>query len=384
MKDSQDLRQYMSGLRSPQVLLEEWRLEQLRESRGIKVNINVDILKKLKELPVLTPVLGDYLDNLKVESGGSVVDSGGSVVDLESLLKIFFKILDLKKSIYSIGLKEGFILSRNFNERMVYGIISDHVNVLVGEKFIEKLKEEIDEINKKVKKEKEKEKEKERLRKEWLEKCLENKESIFEEYSRSVLKNPLDKLLYYNLLIEVLTVYLYVVSLYLSELISKELCMKELKLYEIRSDFEALSEFFNSRISTSLREKMKKVNPKIRKQVIAAYDTEYKTVSYGKNKLVSAQLSISGSLVLEVTTRTSYEFDIIHTMTQEKIKSEKENRLEGLLISVESLKKYFEDSISSVRQLKYGKFDELMSSLVLKLKKDDRLSNCEDQKNKGG
>lgn len=141
--------------------------------------------------------------------------------------------------------------------------------------------------------------------------------------------------------------------------------------------------FFHSRISPSIREKMKKVNPKVVRQVVCGYDTEYKNESYGKNKLVSAQLAISGNLSLEITTRTNYAFDIINTDTCEKIKSRKMDHMEGLLMSTKIVLASIESSISMVRFLKYGSYDELMSVLVEELKKSKRLENSEDIKEKG-
>ena len=395
-----------------------------------KIKISEDIYIKLKDLPSLTPILKKDIDRLKIDR---LKIGSESSVDIKDLLNIYLKILDIKKSIYSIGLKDGFIVSTNLHEKYVYGVLSDHANVLIGEEFIRGIKVELEKSKKEwleecssdlkdkkrlkewlepVKKwgpkrvwfEKNKKKlsrvvwsEKDmklfeeclekclKYRKEWLVKCLNDDKALYEEYRSTVLKDPLDILLYYNLLLELITVYLYEVSLYLSEMINIESksIEKDLKVFQMKSDFKALSCFFYSRVSTSLRDKMKKVNPKVKKQVIASYDTEYKNISYGKNKLVSAQLSISGNIVIEIATRTPYEYDIIHTITQEKIKSERINHLEKLLMSTKSLEKYFEEVISSVRALKYGKFDNLMGTLVLKLKEDKSLSHSEDLRSKG-
>lgn len=141
-------------------------------------------------------------------------------VDLEYLTKVFFKMLDIKESIYSIGLKEGFVKTRNLHDRDFYGVLSDYANLLIGSKFTDKLKDELnglkdelkDELNglngKCIK-----------ARKVLLERCLENEKVLYEEYNRSVLKDPLNKLMYYNQLLDLVTLYLYVVSLYMSEMV---------------------------------------------------------------------------------------------------------------------------------------------------------------------
>jgi len=154
-------------------------------------------------------------------------------------------------------------------------------------------------------------------------------------------------------------------------------------LYSIKYNIEALSLFFFTRMSTSLRSKMSKTNPRIIKQIIAGYDTEYKNLEYGKNKLVSAQLSISGNLLIEITKRTPYEFDIINTDTREVIASNKLDHIKSLLISASFILKVFEELITVRRWVKYGDFDSLMDKLVGELKSNERLLNNEDLKTKG-
>src|SRR6266550_6199751 len=101
------------------------------------------------------------------------------------------------------------------------------------------------------------------------------------------MTRPGDKLIYYNLLLEVVALYLYNFSLHLSRLIDEE-CIKNVGVECLIYELEALSNYFLSRIMPSIREKMKRVKPKISKEIFVGYDTEYKNIAFGKNKLVSA------------------------------------------------------------------------------------------------
>ena len=307
--------------------------------------MNEKVRDGILKIPCLTPL--DLTVCVKKELEGS------TVISVENLVKINHKLFEIKDSLYRVGLEDGFINDTNLLNKRVYGILSDHAGVLIGGEFKEKIRKEKG--------------------------CLSD-DSLYEEYNKSVLVRPSSKLIYYNLLVGVLCLYLYVLSLHLSRLV--ELNGIEL-VRELKSDFRALSNFFYSRLQPSLRSKMSKNSPKIRQQILAGYDTEYKNVAYGVNKLVSAQLSLTGNLVLEITKRTPYEFETLHTVTQESLKTETKNVLKGLGICLEGLINNIEESIGSVRSLKYGNYDELVSSLVEKLKGDKSITSEESQLVKG-
>lgn len=317
--------------------VELWRREEelLREKGKI---VRISDLRKLKEVPVLAPILGDWLSELKVSEKG--------LVNMWYVVKLVHKILDVKREIYSIGLKDGFVADINLTNKYVYGLLSVHADVLVGVEYVDELKERL-------------KSEKNLLVRKSIEKGLSNKKELFHMFFKDKMKSPSLKLLYYELLLEVVTVYLYNVTLHLSEMLEG--------VEDIRMELKGLCEFFNTRMMPSIREKIKRVNPKMIKQIYIGYDTEYKNIAYGENKLVSAQLAVTGNLVLEITSRTSFKFDTIHTLTKESYRTEMLGYLESNSFAVEKFVNYLEKSIGSVRVLLHGNYDERIEKLVKKL-----------------
>lgn len=346
-----------------------------------KIKIDLAVLRKLKSLPNtgLKLDLDDSLGKLYKECGSMLnneCDSKQKIyayVKVTTLSEIFQKMLDIKNSIESIGLSEGFILSRNLHDCRVYGVLSNNANLLISDEYKETLKNELDSLKKKKNKD---------VRIILLEKALSDERCLYDLYHCEILKSSMNKLMYFNLIIEIITIYLYVLSQLLGGMFVLDTKLDEdnLPLYSLKYDFEALVIFFLTRLSTSLRTKMERIKPKIKKQILAGFDTEYKNVDFGINKLVSAQLSISGNLLIEITTRTPYKFEGINTDTKEVFSTKKEEHLTKLLIPTSFILNLFEELISVSRWVKYGCYDSCIEKILSDLKSDTRLSASDDQK----
>ncbi len=364
----------VESLRSPKVVEQERRDAEISRSKGLKVRLNSKVLRMLvdSKLPCMSPNL---LGDIKRDYGVS------EVMDLSDLYRLSHRLIDIKNELYSIGLREGFMADTNLANKVVFGVLSDCCHVLVGADFESSLKEKMEGLVKEVNELKklktgtlEYQLRKERVNKipelegsvKDINKALSCKKALYEMFSSTVLVSPSDKLFYYNILIAVVTVYLYMVSVLISSGIYLE-TTHELEVRFVKNDFEALSAYFSSRMLPSLRSKMTRVLPKITKQVMAGYDTEYKNIKYGKNELVSAQIAVTGRLLIEISTRTPFEFDTIHTITQESIRTQTLNHLKGLKMSSVRLMGFFEGCVTTVRQAKYGDYDGLMETLKLDL-----------------
>lgn len=351
-----------------------WKKESVRLAKSSEIKIDLVILRMIKSLPNPLGIklyLDDSIGKLYHESDSKLNNSRYVNVKLTTVLEIFHKILDIKNSIQSIGLTEGFILSRNLHDSKVYGVISNNANILISDEYKKTLKNELDTLdtlnNKdEIKKE----------RRNLLGKALSDEICLYNLYHEEILISPMNKLMYFDLIIEIITIYLYVLSITLKEMVVLDIENE----YSPKYDFEALVIFFFTRLSTSLRSKMERVKPKIKKQIFAGFDTEYKTVDFGKNKLVSAQLSISGNLLIEITTRTPYKFEVINTDTREVFPTKKEQYLTKLLIPTSVILNLYENLISLSRWFKFGCYDSCIDKLLSELKLDKRYSNSDDKK----
>lgn len=146
--------------------------------------MNEKVRDGILKIPCLTPL--DLTVCVKKELNGS------TMISVENLVKINHKLFEIKDSLYRVGLEDGFINDTNLQNKRVYGILSDHAGVLIGGEFKEKIRKEKG--------------------------CLSD-DILYEEYNKSVLVRPSSKLIYYNLLVGVLCLYLYVLSLHLSRLV---------------------------------------------------------------------------------------------------------------------------------------------------------------------
>ena len=286
------------------------KIEPINE---IKFELNKEVLKKIRELPCITPDLLDIRKELEVlEKSDSC--SNEKLYNIEEIKR---KIKEIQVSISSIGLKDGFVPDLNLN-------VSNFLSVSAGALIEEKEAELINLF--------------------WDE------------------KDATDKKVILNLLLDVLGLYLYNLTLHVSKLIEKSEVSELLK-----EEIKGLSCYFLTRIMPSLRDRLKKVSPKICQQIFIGYDTEYKNMAYGKNSLVSAQLSITGNLGIDIPIRSKFGFDTIHAVTLEKYSTNTESYLEHLQIATKKLTSYFDSSIISIRSLKYNDYDLNIEKLAEKI-----------------
>ena len=75
--------------------------------------------------------------------------------------------------------------------------------------------------------------------------------------------------------------------------------------------------------------------------------------------------------MLEITERSPFKFETIHTLSLESIQTNTLEYLEYLGISTKVLIEYLEESITSVRSIISENYDELMKSVFEKMEKDE-------------
>lgn len=172
-----------------------------------------------------------------------------------------------------------------------------------------------------------------------------------------------------------LALYLYNLTLHVSKLIEKSEVSELLK-----EEIKGLSCYFLTRIMPSIRDRLKRVSPKICQQIFIGFDTEYKNMAYGENSLVSAQLSITGNLGIDIPLISKFEFDTVHTVTLEKHSTNTEAYLEHLQIATRKLTSYFDSSIVSIRSLKYNDYDINIEKLAEKISKDKKSKKLKNKK----
>ena len=86
----------------------------------------------------------------------------------------------------------------------------------------------------------------------------------------------------------------------------------------IRSNFQTFKIWCHSRLDNGLKQHLTRGRISITNEVYTGFDTEYVPLDFGKNKLVSAQLSITGCLKIKVPLNRTFIFEGVSTLTSER------------------------------------------------------------------
>src|SRR5205807_7006219 len=78
------------------------------------------------------------------------------------------------------------------------------------------------------------------------------------------------------------------------------------------------SDWCLSLLDNSIKKLMRTRNISVIGETYAGFDTEYQSQDFGKNELLSGQLSISAGIKISVPVRKSYVYQGVHTLTNEE------------------------------------------------------------------
>jgi len=109
---------------------------------------------------------------------------------------------------------------------------------------------------------------------------------------------------------------------------------------DLKSCFKVLKNWINSHLDTSIKLHFRQRKPYIKSDIFAGFDTEYVPLDYGRNELVSAQLSLSGCLKLFIPLKTEFNFEGVNTFTAEiymRTPPSFRSRLESVKLNINNL-----------------------------------------------
>jgi len=140
----------------------------------------------------------------------------------------------------------------------------------------------------------------------------------------------------------------------------------ESKLF--RADLEALSKILYIRIDPNVRLYLKKGACKVYQDILAGFDTEYQSKDLGINELLSAQLSVTGGVKIQLPITKEFTMEKVHPLTNETypIYVSEEN-----LFNIDKAVNIIKESINSARSLLYPDFDQIIKRLVNVFKNRD-------------
>jgi len=128
-----------------------------------------------------------------------------------------------------------------------------------------------------------------------------------------------------------------------------------IKYLEIVSQYKVLRNWCYSMLDNSIKQYLIRKNINVYSDIISGFDTEYVAEDWGKNKLLSAQLSITHVIKISIPLFLNYNFEGVNTLTSETyMKSEPKFNDPDLILSI------LTHQILETRKYKYQMQDDLM------------------------
>jgi len=261
------------------------------------------------------PVLfrsNDLVDKFNVSS--SVFDVHESYFDnIHLLVKLYQTLLGIKDTLSDINVSRGYVASTNIFDPVHYPIICDEIKTFIDLESFNKL-------------------------------------------------NDYEKSSCYKWITNVIILKMYTLcNKALSKVCSsrfKNLDEQEL-LKETFSRFNVLSKWCFSLLDNSIKQHLVRRNLTIYSDIVSGFDTEYVAEDWGKNTLLSAQLSFSHVLKLFIPLYKGFDFEGVNTLTSETF-------LKTLpkFQKINLLKSFFTNTISENRYLKFKNHDVIMEKIA--------------------
>lgn len=128
-------------------------------------------------------------------------------------------------------------------------------------------------------------------------------------------------------------------------------------------DYKSLSKELYAKLDLSIRCKLMKKGMAINQNIYTGFDTEYHHEQGIFNKLLSVQGSVCYQTSIQLPLNEAFDFKEINVSTGKSLNK----KCDSKFISWYSIKLYIQNSITSIRQLKYGRFDIMISLLINEL-----------------
>ena len=112
---------------------------------------------------------------------------------------------------------------------------------------------------------------------------------------------------------------------------------------------------------------MLKKKIKVLAEISTGFDTEYVPIEYGRNELISAQLSITGRIKMEIPRKNKYIFEGVNTLTSENFP-----KAGPSIINLEMLERSINDYIQEIRELLFNNYDTKVKSISHYFKMNDK------------
>jgi len=126
--------------------------------------------------------------------------------------------------------------------------------------------------------------------------------------------------------------------------------------------FSSFRAWAHSRLDNSIKQHLIRGKIGISKEVYTGFDTEYVPIDFGKNELVSAQLSITGCLKIKVPLVRKFSFEGVQTVTSERYFIEMPS-----FDRVGTVLKYINTLIGKNRVLLYKEHDLSIRKIISRL-----------------
>jgi len=142
---------------------------------------------------------------------------------------------------------------------------------------------------------------------------------------------------------------------------------KEFLIKDLISQFKVTSEWSRAFLDNSIKQHLLKKKIKVLAEISTGFDTEYVPIEYGRNELISAQLSITGRIKMEIPRKNKYIFEGVNTLTSENFP-----KAGPSIINLEMLERSINDYIQEIRELLFNNYDTKVKSISHYFKMNDK------------
>ncbi|KAG0632609.1 hypothetical protein HOY80DRAFT_1069252 [Tuber brumale] len=246
--------------------------------------------------------------------------------NVSGLREIFNSLAKIRETLLTINVSNGYVKDTSVFNKIIYPIVSDVVRLLISQKEYDKL-------------------------------------------------NNYFKTSCYKWMINIIMLNMYTVAnkclFHISFINPTSLNSSQLQdYYELSSRFEVLTNWCHSMLDNSIKQHLVKRNVNVYSEIISGFDTEFVALDWGKNELLSAQLSSTHVLKLSIPLYKGFDFEGVNTLTSETY-------LKALpkFQEIDLIKSFISDKIKECRFYKFRDHDTYMNKLANFFINNDRIDN---------
>ncbi|KAG0632645.1 hypothetical protein HOY80DRAFT_1141956 [Tuber brumale] len=139
---------------------------------------------------------------------------------------------------------------------------------------------------------------------------------------------------------------------------------KDPELDDLESKLAIFWNWAYNSLDNSLKQHLQLRKVQLHEEIVAGFDTEYVPIDYGRNDLVSGQVSVTTVGKVEVPLERPFAFEVLNTVTSQQYLG-----AEPGFKDLDFVKGYIVKNLRAIRRYRFGDYDGMLKNIVNKLGK---------------